>query len=187
MKVIIIYPKISYEIFSEYYYIPRLFSLRSSKTQTSPLLMMPAALPTLAALTPPDIDIELVDENIEDVDFDVDVDIVGISSFSIMANRAYEIADKFRARGVYVVVGGIHASVAPDEVLEHADTVVIGEAEDIWPQFLEDYKNNSAKKKYVCEKKPDMLNPVVPRWDKLKHKHYLSHLIQTARGCPFDC
>lgn len=187
IKIKIIYPKFSHEIFSEHYFMQKLFSSRFKKTRFSPLLMMPAALPTIAALTPDDFDIELIDENIEDIDFNDHADIVGLSTFSVMANRAYEIAEKFKKNGAYIVIGGIHASVATSETEEHADTVIVGEAEDIWPEFLNDFKNNKPKKKYECTQKPDMKKEVIPRWDKIKHSNYISYIVQTTRGCAFDC
>lgn len=188
MKIAIIYPKTTSEIFSEYYYLPKLLSFSGiHNTQYSPLLMMPAALPTIAALTPKEHDVRLLDENIESIDFDEPYDIVGVSFYSLLASRGYEIADEFRRRGVYVVIGGVHASVAPDEVQQHADTVVIGEAEETWPQFLKDFQNNNVQKVYRTETKPDLKKLVIPRWDKIPHKHYLTHCIQTTRGCPFNC
>jgi radical SAM superfamily enzyme YgiQ (UPF0313 family) len=187
MKISLIYPRMNYEIFAEYYYLPKLMSFGNSKFRCSPLLMMPGALPTLAALTPPGFDIQLVDENVEEVDFDSPVDIVGLSVISVAAERAYRIADKFRARGVYVVLGGVHPTFAADEAAQHADTVIVGEAEATWPQFLHDYRQGRAQPLYRCESKPDLQNTVIPRWDLIKHQNYLSHSIQTTRGCAFDC
>src|SRR3989338_8754123 len=93
---------------------------------------IPLSLPTLAGLTPKDIEVEIIDENIEPIDFNDKVDLVGISFFTAFANRAYEIADEFKKKGVKVVLGGIHASFLPQEALRHADSVIIGEAEGVW-------------------------------------------------------
>ncbi|NIM03583.1 B12-binding domain-containing radical SAM protein, partial [bacterium] len=87
----------------------------------------PLALPTIAALTPEDIEVSITDENIEPVDFYKPVDLVGVTCSTWLAPRAYEIADEFRRRGVTVVLGGIHPSMLPHEAIAHADAVVIGE------------------------------------------------------------
>jgi radical SAM superfamily enzyme YgiQ (UPF0313 family) len=102
---------------------------------------IPLALPTLAALTPPEHTIKIVDEEVEEIDFDGQFDLVGITAMTFKATRAYEIASKFRKRGITVVMGGIHATVCPDEALSHVDTVVIGEAEDMWVELLRDAEN----------------------------------------------
>ncbi len=93
---------------------------------------VPLALPLLAALTPSDIEVVLTDENVEPVDFEEKVDLVGITSMTCVIPRAYEIAAEYRKRGVPVVMGGIHVSMLPDEAIQHCDSVVIGEAEELW-------------------------------------------------------
>ena len=90
-----------------------------------------AGAPMVAALTPPDCDVRIIDEIVEDINFDEKADIVAISSMTPMASRAYEIAAEFRKRGVAVIMGGIHPSACPDEAAEHCDSVIIGEAEDL--------------------------------------------------------
>lgn len=152
---------------------------------------------TIAALTPPDIEISYIDEDFEEIDFDVQYDIVGISAMTQQVIRGYEIAKEFRKRGTYVVMGGIHASFLPDEALEWVDTVIIGEGEELWPKFLEDFKNNKEKRVY---KQPDgtfvdLTKSPVPRYDLLLEKNYFkSHKnfynmipIQISRGCPHNC
>ncbi|MDD5774034.1 MAG: radical SAM protein [bacterium] len=145
------------------------------------------ALPTLAALTPSGIDVEICDENIEHIDFDEKVDLVGITTNTYTVNRAYEIADTYRKRNVTVVLGGIHTSVLPEEALQHADSVVIGEAEEVWGELLNDFKENNLKKTYSSNSKPKLENSPIPRWDLVKTDSYTYHTIQTTRGCPFDC
>ena len=108
-------------------------------------------LPTLgllkvAALTPDGWDINIVDEKAEPIDLNQDADLVGITSMTPAVNRGYEIADHFRARGIKVVMGGMHPSKMPEEALQHADSVVIGEAEGLWPGVLEDFKHGKLKK-----------------------------------------
>lgn len=102
-------------------------------------------LPTLgllkvAALTPPDWELKIIDEKVESLDLNEEADIVGITAMTPAVNRAYEIADNFRRRGIKVVMGGIHVSKLPDEALQHCDSVVIGEAEGLWHSLLEDFR-----------------------------------------------
>lgn len=92
----------------------------------------PLNLMMIASITPRELDVEILDENIDTIDYNSPVDLVGISSNTSEINRAYEICDEFRKRGIAVVIGGIHASALPDEAGEHADSVVIGEAEGLW-------------------------------------------------------
>ncbi|MCK4423078.1 MAG: B12-binding domain-containing radical SAM protein [Candidatus Omnitrophica bacterium] len=145
------------------------------------------ALPTIAALTPPDVEIKIVDENIEDIDFDMDTDLVGITTPTFLAPRAYEIAEEFRKRDVTVVLGGIHPSMLPDEAITHADVLVTGEAEGVWGELINDYKKGRLKQFYQCLEKPDLSELPIPRWDLLKNDLYNIHSLQTTRGCPYDC
>ena len=152
-------------------------------------------LPTLAALTPDDIDIAITTEYVEDIDWEENVDLVGISAVTCQAPRAYQIADEFRRRGRRTVMGGIHASACPDEALEHCDAVVIGEAENIWEEVLRDAEQGVLKKIYQAEARPDLSKPTIPRYDLLDYKHYVIAPfartplipIQTMRGCPHQC
>lgn len=148
---------------------------------------LPLALPILAALTPSDIDVRIIDENVEQIDFDEKVDLVGITFLTGLAPRAYEIADAYRAKGVTVVLGGIHVSMLPDEAILHADSIVIGEAEEIWPQLINDYKNDDLKKIYKAEQRPDILEAPLPRWDIVDTDKYIYLTVQIGRGCPNDC
>jgi radical SAM superfamily enzyme YgiQ (UPF0313 family) len=148
-----------------------------------------AALPTLAALTPPDAEVSIVDENIDEIDFESDCDIVGITAMTQQAMRAYQIADEFRSRGRYVAMGGIHATVIPDEVRHHADSVFVGEAENTWPAFIVDYLSGKAKRIYHQSDYPEvrMSSIPAPRYDLLASYRYPVVWLQTARGCPYDC
>jgi len=142
---------------------------------------------TVAALTPPGYHIDFIDENFESICFD-GYDIVGLSAMTLHAERAYEIAKEFRLRGTKIVLGGIHATVLPDEASKHVDAVVVGEAENLWPRVLEDFEKEQLKKIY-CESsgKPEMLHSPVPRFDLAKLHRYQAVPIQTTRGCPYDC
>lgn len=143
----------------------------------------------VAALTPPDWEVSIVDEKVEGIDFDQHVDLVGITAMTPAVNRAYEIADAFRERGIKVVMGGMHISKLPDEALQHCDSVVIGEAERLWGSLLEDFKKGELKKIYKHENGyPSLENLPLADWDLYKDKHYLPvHSIETTRGCPHNC
>jgi len=145
------------------------------------------SLPTIAALTPGDVEVEITDENIEQIDFDEDVDLVGITCNTWLAPRAYEIADEFRKRGVTVVLGGIHPSMLPNEAIQHADAVVIGEAENVWANLVEDFKGKKLQPFYKSSEFPKLENLPIPHWELLKNNRYFYHTIQTARGCPYNC
>lgn len=148
---------------------------------------VPLALPTLAALTPKDIEVEIIDENIEPIDFEKKSDLVGITFNISGVIRAYEIADEFRKRGSRVILGGIYTSMFSQEASLHADSIVIGEAEDIWSTVISDFANNRLQKVYQAKSSPDLSDLPIPRWDLLKSKFYHYHSLQTTRGCPFNC
>lgn len=145
-------------------------------------------LPVLAALTPPDVEVILTEEEVEDVVYKDRVGLVGISYMTPLAARAYEIADEYRRRGAKVVLGGIHASALPEEALQHADAVVIGEAENVWAPLIADFRANRLKTVYQSAEFSDLRGLPVPRRDLLKQGMTFSPLsIQTSRGCPFGC
>ena len=140
----------------------------------------------LAAITPPEHDIEIIDERYEAVDFQKKYDVVGISVLTYNSLRAYEIADVFRKQGVTVVSGGYHASLLPEEVKAHADAVVIGEAELTWPQVLKDIEQRTLKPFYKAER---LVNPEeIPaaRHDIGLYNPF-AESIQASRGCPTGC
>ena len=142
----------------------------------------------VAALTPPDIDLTVVDENHRRIDFGAGYDLVGITAMTAAAPRAYAIADRFRRRGTPVVLGGFHPSLMPDEAIAHADAVVIGEAEEIWPQLLADLAANRMQRFYRRDALPDLAGTPVPRRDLMQRSAYLvPNTIETGRGCPFRC
>jgi radical SAM superfamily enzyme YgiQ (UPF0313 family) len=150
----------------------------------------PLAMGMVAALTPPDIDIEICDENVEMVNYSDTPDLVGINCVTASANRAYSIADQYRERGVPVVMGGIHPTVLPQEALMHADSVIVGEAENIWGAFIEDFRSGKNRRIYKGEALHDLKNLPIPRRDLLEknRKRYDAfNGIQTMRGCPYNC
>lgn len=156
--------------------------MRSHRRMAAPL-----SLPILAGLTPSDIEIEIIDEYIEPIDFDDKVDLVGITFMTYIAPRAYKIATEFRKRGIPVILGGIHVSMLPDEALQYADSICIGEAEELWPGIIDDFKKQQLKKTYIASRQFDLTKSCIPKWNLLKHNFYNFHMLQTSRGCPFDC
>jgi radical SAM superfamily enzyme YgiQ (UPF0313 family) len=145
----------------------------------------PLGLSYVASVTPSDWDVKIADENFEKLEFE-DADLVGITAFTSSINRAYEIAQIYRKHKIKVVMGGIHASMCPDEVLQFADSVVIGEAEGIWETVIKDFENNRLQSKYLGSQIDLARNPIKPRRDLLNPK-YMWHSVQTSRGCPFNC
>lgn len=153
------------------------------------------AMPTIAGLTPKNIDVQITEDYVEDINFNEEVDLIGITGLTSQATRAYQIADEFRKRGKKTIMGGIHASMCPQEVLEHCDSVVIGEVEEIWEQILNDVKSNNLKTMYQAQQRPNLSRLVIPRFDLLNFKNYLIPTfaktplipIQTSRGCPNQC
>ena len=147
----------------------------------------PLSLMVLAGLTPREWDISIVDENLGAPNYDAmpRPDLVGITAFTAQANRAYEVAAHFRKLGVPVVMGGIHATMCRDEAMEHADSVVTGEAEGIWPQVLEDARQGSLKRWYDGGH-AEMSNVPLARHDLLP-AGYAFGAVQTSRGCPLNC
>ncbi len=150
-------------------------------------VLPPLTLSTLAGLTPPDVELEAVDDRIEAIDFDAQRDLVGISVKTFTARRAYQIAAEFRKRGVPVVLGGHHPTLMPEESQQHGDAVVLGEAEGIWEEVLRDAARHRLKPAY---KAPAVLPFANVRVDHsvLAGKRYLPvTMMETTRGCPFAC
>lgn len=141
-------------------------------------------LQQLAAITPDRHQVDIIDGRCKKIDFNWDGNIVGISCRTVSAKNAYIIADEFRRRGKTVVLGGYHPSSMPEEAKQHADAVVIGEAEISWPRLLEDFEKGEMKPFYQSEPVDPALIPPPKRM--LKHA-YLSAPIQATRGCPYGC
>ena len=153
-----------------------------------PTFYLPSlSLLTIAACTPPDVEVRLIDERVTQIDFEEHFDIVGISIITEQALRGYEIAQKFKERGVFTVMGGIHASVLPEEARNYCDCVVIGEGEVLWPELLKHFAKGAVKEFYYNKGQINLDQSPIPRYDLVDEKAY--HLIptQTTRGCPRDC
>jgi radical SAM superfamily enzyme YgiQ (UPF0313 family) len=152
------------------------------------VLAPPLVLPLLAGLTPPEVDVRLVDENVEPVDVNAAADWVAITCMTASAPRAYAIADAFRQRGIPVVMGGIHPTVLPDEAAAHADAVVIGEAEPVWREVLADLAAGRLRARYKHDGYADLAGLPRPRRELLQVDRYLTtNVVQTGRGCPNAC
>ena len=150
------------------------------------------SLPLLAALTPAGHTVTIVDETFAPDDMDEDIDLVGITVMTDLVPRAYHLADRYRQRGVKVVMGGIHPSALPGEALEHADSVVVGEAEGVWSRLVSDASCGQMQKLYRADKATDLKGLPQPRRDlyaRPAHKGYtpLAFGVEASRGCPYDC
>lgn len=149
--------------------------------------MEPLQLGIIAALTPPDVDVELFDERVEPIPVDRPVDLVAITVDSITARRAYAISKEFRARGVPVVLGGMHVTLLPDEASAHADAIVIGDAEPVWGQVVADARTGCMRPVYSGPF-GEPQRGIIPRRDLFCGKGYLPvSIVQFSRGCPFNC
>jgi len=142
----------------------------------------------LAGLTPLHHQIRIIDESLTEIDFNQEVDLVAITAMTPLALRGYEIADEFRRRGKKVVIGGIHASWLPEEAKVHCDSVAMGEADEVWIEMLEDAERGTMRPFYRQKERTDLSRLPIPRRNLFPPKGYLFHnLIQTTRGCPYDC
>ncbi len=148
-----------------------------------------AGLLAVAAAIPPNrYEVILTDENIEQVDFSMPADLVGISAMTSYVNRGYEIADAFRARGVPVVMGGVHPSFMPREALRHCDAVVVGEVELVIGKLLDDLEHGVMRGIYRSDRLHPMVGLSMPRYDLLKRNRYVNcTFVQTSRGCHQGC
>ena len=148
-----------------------------------------SCLALLAALVPDHHDVTLVDENVEDIDFDRlgRADLVCLTGMSIQGRRLIEILDEVKARGVPVVVGGPMATVEPEALEGLADVIFVGEADETWPQFLREWEEGTHQSRYDQKDKSDMATLPLPRVDLLKADRYMFGSLQISRGCPFTC
>jgi radical SAM superfamily enzyme YgiQ (UPF0313 family) len=149
--------------------------------------MEPLELATVAALTPSGIDVEMFDDRIEHIPYDIRTDLVGITSDTFTAKRAYTIAAAFRRRHIPVVMGGCHPTVVPDEAIQYCDSVVVGEAEEVWARLVTDVQENRLQRFYRSGG-PVSLKGRSARREIFKGKPYLSPpLVEFGRGCTFRC
>jgi len=149
--------------------------------------MKPLIFPIFELLTPKDVQIDYIDERIEDVPEEIDSDVIALSVETFAARRAYNIAKKYKTEKNKIVIGGFHPTAMPDEALEYCDTVLIGDAEDTWPQYIEDWKKGKTKNKYISTNKVDMKKIDFNSKVFEGKKYNKIGLVQFSRGCKFNC
>lgn len=147
----------------------------------------PLGLATLAALCPPDWQVQIVDENIESVPLEPQIDLVGVCGMAVQFRRQRELLDYYRGRGCYTVAGGSYASLCPERYRTLADTVVAGEAEYLWPRFCRDFEQGVARPLYQETGMVNLADSPAPRFDLLQLHRYAATSIQFSRGCPYRC
>src|SRR6516162_4935323 len=150
----------------------------------------PLTLTTLAALVPPELNAEITiqDEGVQPLDLEFDADLVGITAITGTSLRAYRIADELRAKGHTVVLGGVHATLLPDEAAQHADALVLGYAERSWPELLRDFARGRLQPRYFAPTGRSLAGVPVARRDLLQKKKYATvNSIEATRGCPHKC
>lgn len=181
MKVLLVLPAgEQYRISNENPVVPKRKMLRFS---ILPLLLV-------ASLTPPEYEVDICDENVEVLDLNTDADIIGISFMTALAPRAFEIAREFKSRNKTVIAGGYYPTLCPDQCKGHFDAIVMGDAEFLWTQALEDLKRNELKPIYRHLQKFEMRQTPVPRRDLIEKtaKHYVTiNAVQIGRGCQHNC
>jgi radical SAM superfamily enzyme YgiQ (UPF0313 family) len=149
--------------------------------------MEPLAPAVLAGLTPPDVRIRFYDDRIEPIPFDESTDLVAMSVETYTAKRAYQIASAYRQRGVPVVMGGFHPTLVPEEASDHAESIVVGEAERLWAEVIEDYRRGRQRRVYAQATRPS-LRGMLPDRSIFAGKRYLPiGLVEAARGCALTC
>ncbi|WP_242950465.1 B12-binding domain-containing radical SAM protein [Clostridium acidisoli] len=144
-------------------------------------------MPYLAALTPPNWNIEHVDEEVERVNFNKHYDLVAITFHTPSANHAYNIATRFREKGVVVAMGGPHVTLMPQEAEKYADVIFVGESEITWPQFIYEFEKKQYKRKYICTYPPELDGIPMSRKDLFHRKDHSNGIMFATRGCPNKC
>jgi radical SAM superfamily enzyme YgiQ (UPF0313 family) len=163
-------------------------SLRPMDSEFKRLMTPSISLLVLAALTPEEHQIEIQDENLAPITFDASPDLVGITSNVDMSQRGFDIARKYRELHIPVIMGGIFPSSCPEQVLNHADSVCIGEAENVWQSILDDVQHGILKKVYQWKGSPDLSRVPRPKWEAIDCRKYLyTNIITTSRSCPHGC
>jgi len=146
------------------------------------------SLLSVAAETPSDVEVRIVDEQIEKVPWDDEFDLVGITCMTAVAPRSYEIAERFRKRGIPVVLGGMHPTLCTEEAARHAHAVVVGDAEGVWPRIVADAQAGRLERIYRNPCAPDLKGLKRPPRALLQSRRYATvHAVQATRGCPHGC
>ena len=178
MKVYLINPRFQPTIWS----FEGLQPLTGTRFSTTPL-----GLATVAALTPAPWEVEIADENVEEINFENDADLIAISAFNVQYHRALEIIAEFKKRGKKIAVGGPYNSLFPEAFEGKCDYRIVGEAEEIWPEFLRDFEKGTTRELYKAAAKADVKKSPIPRYDLIRGDRYNMFSLQTSRGCPFNC
>ena len=144
-------------------------------------------MPYLAARVPPGWDVIHVDEEVEEIDWNVEVDVVGITFHTPSAYHAYDIAARFRSRGKCIVMGGPHVTLVPEEARQHADVIFIGEAEGLWEAFLKSFETGSYIRLYQQTNAPSLKNVPIPRRELFHRRDHTNGVLFATRGCPNQC
>ncbi|MSR77511.1 MAG: B12-binding domain-containing radical SAM protein [Candidatus Omnitrophica bacterium] len=147
----------------------------------------PLGLATVAALTPKHWEVQIADENVEPIDFDIQADLIGITAFNVQYQRSLAIAAEFKKRGKIVVFGGPYCSLFPEAFEGKGDYRISGEAEHLWPEFLSDFEKGTARELYHSDAKVNLEISPLPRYDLIRQDRYNTFCLQTSRGCPFQC
>lgn len=188
MKVGLISPKrgrlVAHKELEEFFWSSYELSTRAEVIYKWPEL----GLLTLAGLMPEDYEVKYIEDEIEAIDFDEHFDLVAVTALTPKATRSYEIVKEFRKRGIFVIMGGPHASVLPEEAMKYVDSVFVGEAQILWDEFIKDFTSGSPKPIYHANGEyANMEESPVPRYDLLNVDYYKVIPIETTRGCPHDC
>ena len=168
---------------------PTLMRLDGSPVKSKKRLIMTMVTSYLAGLTPSSDKVTVIDDKVEEIPWNGDFDLVAVTTTTGSAQRAYQIAGRFRERKIPVVMGGFHATLHPAEILSNADSVVVGEAENVWAELLDDVRAGKLRTIYKAEQPCDMKSLPRPRYELLDWKRYRVHLmpIQATRGCNYHC
>jgi radical SAM superfamily enzyme YgiQ (UPF0313 family) len=150
-------------------------------------LFPPLGLATIATFFDENDDIDLQDEHVEVLNLEDEPDLVVIQVYITSAYRAYELADHYRQKGAYVVLGGLHVTALPDEAADHADTIFLGPGEDTWPQFLQDFRAGEPAKRYQSKIRSLVGLPPIRRDLIKRHNYLVPNSIVVSRGCPHHC
>ncbi|MGZ5093365.1 MAG: B12-binding domain-containing radical SAM protein, partial [Burkholderiales bacterium] len=180
MKLLLINPKYPESFWSFKWALDEILP---NKRATNP----PLGLATLAALCPPEWDVEIIDENVEAVPLAPVADIIGVCGMGVQFPRQCELLRHFRSAGYYTVAGGSYASLCPERYADLANTVVAGEAEYIWKTFCDDYAAGAAHPLYHETRTVSLADSPTPRFDLLKLDRYTTITLQFSRGCPYLC
>jgi len=177
--IYLINPKLEFKHYATQEYLPKFLGKK--------IFCPPLSLPLIASLTPPQFDVKIIDEEMDNIPFEKIPDIVGITTTLPTIKRAFEIADHFKRAGATVVMGGLYATYYTDVALLHSDAVVVGEAEGAWEKLLEDYENKNLKTIYSSDSKTEYKKSPLPRWDLIDTDKVISLPVQASRGCPYRC